>query len=88
MCPVDCSPDVQKLGAKQTTFEPDSQKESSLKPDAPQLLAEPEQLAAIEEEPPKLLMGDSTDSDSDESSEDHSPRFTSTGKQLGLLILI
>jgi hypothetical protein len=86
MCSVDCSSDVQKLGAKQATIKPDSQKESSLKPDAPHLLAEPEQMAAIEEEPPKLLMGDSTDSDSDESSENDSPRFTPIGKQLRLLI--
>ena len=54
--------------------------------DAPHQLTGPEQLTAIEEEPPKLLMGDSTDSDSDESSQDHSPRFTPTGKQIGLLI--
>ena len=34
--------------------------------------------------PPVLLLGnvDSTDSDSDESSEDHSPRFSHTGKWL------
>lgn len=81
MCHVDCGPDALKLGAKQDTILPDSQKESSLQPEAPHLLVGSEQLAAIEEEPPKLLMGDSTDSDSDESSQDDSPRFTPTGKQ-------
>jgi hypothetical protein len=43
------------------------------------------QMAAIEEEPPKLLMGDSTDSDSDESSEEDSEGLSSTGKSNKLL---
>jgi hypothetical protein len=42
-------------------------------------------LSLIEEEPPKLLMGDSTDSDSDESSEEDSEVLSSTGKPNKLL---